>query len=88
MSDGGPPGEWGRVGRKGTSGQLGNEKAPRGFPKGPLIEWSLDYRRPFPARAERTIKRKHKAHKARYPRTLRSGFTASPHWKGWTIAGP
>lgn len=67
MSDGGPPGYGVGIEKEGGPvANLGQRKGPKGgVPKGPLIEQRLGYRRPFPARAERTIKRKHKAQSAR-----------------------
>lgn len=67
MSNGGPLGcgVGGRKeGRGGTSGQLGNEKAPQGEPYGARREGICSYL-PFPARAERSIRRKHTRQSAR-----------------------
>jgi hypothetical protein len=70
------------AGRKGSgttwcpwTGQLWQRKGPAGRTMRGVAKGEPGYRLPFPARADKSINRKHKAHKARYPRTRKRGFT-------------
>ena len=56
-------------------------KGPKGIPWG-VNKSFLGYRRTILARAESSMRRKQRAHKARKPKARRSSFTASPHWQG------
>ncbi len=58
------------------TGPLENEKAPRGF-LGAWLRGKPGYLVPFPARAESSMRMKHKRQIPRYPRTRRSGFMGS-----------
>jgi len=89
MSDG-YPGERVRVGRKKAgsgkregrdnlgawTGQLWQRKSPKGITQGAATKSFLGYRRTILAKAESSIRRKHKAQRARKPRARRRGFTA------------
>jgi len=67
-------GEAGKEGRPWT-GPLRQRKGPKGIPQGAVNKRRLGYRRPFPARAESSISRKHKRQSPRYPSTRKRGFT-------------
>jgi len=72
MSDG-YPGERVRVGKEGTSGPLDNKKPRRANHTGHEGNKTLSYSR-SEARADKSIRRKQKRHKARKPRARRRGF--------------